>query len=226
MELTDLATQKFDIGRVALFGVPGGWDGTTPLFAAGGPLVHYGVVDGPVDPSTNPEYSELTIETTGPAALKRYLTGERPEFEISVYPNPENLRVFTPTGRGSAGQMRRRLVREHTLWLVPEELFLKADADGNMTEVVVAYDGAAWTKDDEALTAEETELLDMSMVIWRADFGRLTPIFQHEDGGKALKSVPVTVQQDITMPDGCQLYLVLGELSDFPDLDLHPAEES
>ena len=232
MLLNDTATERFDIGRAAIFRyapeyagtgqtTAGAWDGTTDLFAE---MEHIGTTEGPVDIGANPEYSELSIEVTGPAALKRYLSGERPEFEIGVFPNPANMGVFTPTGRGSAGQKRRRLVREHTLWVVPEELFLETDAAGNMTEVAVTYAGGSFLKDGNALSVAEQELVDMSILIWRADFSRLTPLYQHDDGGKSLKNVTVTVQQDLQKPDGCQLYLVMSELADFPTLDLAGSE--
>lgn len=210
MELLDVATQRYDIGRLAVFRRDV-WDGTGSVFTG---MEHVGNTEGSVDLETNPEYSELTLpETSGPAALKRYLVGERPEFELGIFPNPDNLALFSPTGRGSAGQRRRRKVKEHLLWLVPEQLFLAEDVDGNEVEVAVTYDavGNAFQKDAVALSAEDQELVDMSMLIWRADFGRATVRFSHEDGGKSLRSVPVTVQQDFDRPDGCQLYLMVGE---------------
>lgn len=218
MDLISTATQRYDIGRMAMFRRDP-WDGTGSVFDG---MTHIGNTEGAVEIEPNPEYSELTLpETSGPAALKRYLSGERPEFEIGIFPNPDNLKIFSPTGRGSAGQRRRRRVKEHLLWLVPEELFIGEDEDGNSVEVPVTYDAVTDTflKDGEALTADEQELVDLSMIIWRADFGRATPRYVHEDGGKSLRSVPVTVQQDFDRPDGCQLYLMVGEAADF-DIDL------
>lgn len=225
MELLSLNAQKYDIGRAAIFGVPGGWNGTDPLFDEYGPMQHYGTIEGVVDPEPNPEYSELTIETTGPAALKRYLSGLRPTFDVNFFPNPDNMALLSPTGRASQGQQRRTLVYEHTLWIVPEELFLKRDANGTVREVSVYYDGSDWYKDGVAVVggSEDERLIESSMVIWRADFSPLTPVFNHEDGGKALKATTVTVQQDFSKPDGCQLYLVMAELGDFPTLDLNPS---
>jgi hypothetical protein len=219
MLLTSINSQKYDIGRVAIFGVPGGWDGVTNFFDE---AVHYGNTEQAVDPQPNPEYSEMTIEATGPAALKRYLSGERPEFELGVFPNPANMALMSPTGRGSAGHSRRPRVYEHTLWLVAEELFIKY-TNGQPSEVPVVYSGGVFLKDGQALTADEQALVDVSMLVWRADFSRLAPLYQHEDGGKSLKTVTVTVQQDLEKPEGCQLYLVVGELADFPTLDLSPA---
>ena len=224
MELREVATQRYDIGRCAifLFGtlvdgviVPDVWEEDTPLFEDAS-MHHIGNTEGAVDIEPNTEYSELTLpETSGPAAIKRYLTGDRPQFELGVFPNPELIKVFSPTGRGSAGQQRRRRVQEGTLWIVPEELFLAPDANGNMVEVPVTYNGSAFLKDGDALTDEEQELMDMSMLCWRTDYSRLAPIFRHEDGGKALKQVTVMMQQDFTKPDGCQIYLMMGEAVGF-----------
>lgn len=216
MQLISPATQKYDIGRAAIFRRDP-WDGTGSVFTG---MVHIGNTEGAVEIEPNPEYSELTLpETSGPAALKRYLTGERPSFELGIFPNPANLKIFSPTGRASAGQRRRRGVREHLLWIVPEELFIGTDEKGNSVEVPVTFAAGAFKKADKELTADEQALVDMSMLIWRADFGRATPRFVHEDGGKSLRSVPVTLQQDFDRPDGCQLYLMVGEASEF-DIDL------
>ena len=217
MELLDLTTQRYDIGRCCVFRRDVWPGGTDDLFDT---MVHIGNTEGAVDIAPNSEYSELTLpETSGPAAIKRYLSGERPSFDLGIFPTPDGLALFSPTGRGSAGQQRRRPVREHTLWIVAEELFLKETVAGDMEEVPVTYGATGFLKDGVALTAAEQELVDMSIVIWRADFGRSTPVFRHEDGGKSLRTVPVNVQQDFTKPDGCQLYLMVGELADFPTID-------
>lgn len=219
MELKDVSTQRYDIGRCAIFHTTPPWDGSDDLFgptALGAVTSHIGNTEGAVDIAPNSEYSELTLpETSGPAAIKRYLTGDKPQFEIGVFPNPDNIAIFSPTGKGSAGQQRRRPVKEHTLWIVPEELFLQEDNLGNMVEVEVTYAGGAFLKNGQPLTIAEQELVDMSMLVWRADFSRATPIFKHEDGGKSLKQITVMIQQDFTKPDGCQLYLMVGEASDY-----------
>lgn len=212
MELVDAKTQKYDIGRCAIFRSEV-WDGSTNLFDD---MTHIGNTEGAVEPEPNAEYSELNLpETSGPAAIKRYLVGEKPSFNLGIFPNPTNLALFSPTGKGSAGQQRRRKVKEHTLWIVPEELFLAEDDNGNTVEKAVTFAGGVFLKDGNALTAAELELVNISMVLWRADFGRAIPAFRHENGGKSLKSVPVNVQQDFEKPDGCQLYLMVGEADDF-----------
>ena len=220
MELIGLNTQRYDIGRATIWRRPV-WDGTDDLFDG---MVHIGNTEGAIDIAPNPEYSELTLpESSGPASLKRFVAGERPEFEIGIFPSPVGLAVFSPTARAAAGQQRRRIAREHTLWIVPEALFLKADINGVMTEVPVTYSGGVFLKDGLALTAAEQELVDLSIVIWRADFSRTTPVYRHEDGGKSLRSVNVRIQQDFRRPSGAQLYLVMGELADFPSLVIAPS---
>ncbi|HEX5949364.1 MAG TPA: hypothetical protein VFZ96_00010 [Actinomycetota bacterium] len=221
MQPLSLSAQKFDIGRCLIFRAPY-WDGTDDLFDAD--MVHIGDTEGAVTPSANAEYSELTVEPTGPAVLKRYLTGEKPTFEFSISPTLAGMALLSPTGRASSGEEFRRPVAEHTLWIVPEQLFNKLNATTNvMQRVVVAHAAGAWTKDSAALTAAEQALLDMSILIWRADFSRVMPMFSPDAGGKAFSSVTVTVQLDTTKPSGCMNYLVMGELSDFPTIDFTPA---
>lgn len=217
MELKNISEERFDIGRAAILRAPA-WDGSTDLFDA---MEHIGTTEGPVEIEPNEEYSDLTIEVTGPAILKRYLSGESPSFDLGIFPDPEKLALFSPTGTGSAGVTRRRLVAAHTLWLVAEELFLADDGTGRFVEVPVTYAGGVFLKDGSALTAAEQELVDMSIIIWKAQFGRATPRYAHEDGGKSLRTVPVQVLQDLTKPQGCQLYLLLSELEDYEyDIDL------
>lgn len=223
MDLKDVSTQRYDIGRAAIFvygtedgdGVitPEAWDEADPLFAS---MIHIGNTEGAIDIAMNPEYSELTLpETSGPAAILRFLAGERPEFTLGIFPTPAGMRLFSPTSLGSAGQQRRRRVKEALLWIVPEELFLAEDVNNNVVEVPVTYAGGAFLKDGNPLTTAEQELVDMSILAWRCDFSRATPIYQHEDGGKSLREVTVMVQQDFSKPDGAQLFLVVGEASVF-----------
>lgn len=220
--LKDVATQRYDIGRAAIFVhgtesngeiTPTTWDESDPLFPS---MIHIGNTEGAIEIEMNSEYSELTLpETSGPAAIKRYLSGHKPQFTIGVFPTPAGMRLFSPTGKGSAGAQRRRRVRERLLWIVPEELFLGEDVNGNIVELPITYSGGVFLKDGGALTDEEQELVDLSLLIWRADFEQLTTSYRHEDGGKSLKEVNVMIQQDFTKPDGCQLMLMMEEAVDF-----------
>jgi hypothetical protein len=107
MELKNISEERFDIGRAAILRAPH-WDGSDDLFAA---MEHIGTTEGPVEIEPNEEYSDLTIEVTGPAILKRYLSGESPSFDLGVFPDPEKMALFSPTGTASSGVTRRRLVR-------------------------------------------------------------------------------------------------------------------
>lgn len=221
MQLEALTDRRYDIGKCAVFYTDPSWDGTTNLFASGGPLTHLGTTEGEVRIAPNPEYSELTLpEALGPAALKRYLTGTRPTFTLGLFPDLDQMKVVSPTGIASLGFERQRLAKTLTLWIAPEALFLKADANGFLQPVSVVLTTGQWLKDGVALTAEEEALLHLSSVIWKADFQPLQPVYRHEDGGKALSEIEVTVQTDLTKPEGCNQLLVLGEaFDDYPVFD-------
>lgn len=212
MELNSLQDQQYDIGKCAVFYADPVWDGTTNLFATGGPLTYLGAMMGEVRFAANPAYQELTLpEQLGPAALKRYITGTRPTATFRLFPSLDQMQVVSPTGVASLGQEMQRLVKSYTLWVVPESLFLKADANGFMIKVPVVLNAGTWQKDGQALTAEETRLLELSSLIWKADFTPLTPNYRFEEGGRSDVEVEVTAQTDLTKPEGCNQVLVLGE---------------
>jgi hypothetical protein len=221
MQPNALASQSYDIGKAVIFHAPH-WDGVTPLFAAGGPLVHLGTTEGELRIEPNAEYSELTLpESLGPSALKRYLTGTRPTFQVGLFPDMDQMKAASPTGIASLGQESQYLITGRTLWVVPNELFYKEGPNGFRQPVTVVLDGGNWLKDGEPLTAEETRLLNISAVIWKADFAPLTPVYNHADGGKALVQLDVTVQHDLDRPEGCQQVLVMGEaFGDYKVFDL------
>jgi hypothetical protein len=217
MEPIGALEQRYDIGRGLIFYRPV-WDGTDDLFAT---MEHIGDTVGGIKPEPNLEYSNLTVgELFGPAILKRYFKGAAPTVTLTVFPTPDKMGVMSPTGLASLGAERQRLVQEWTLWIVPEALFMKADANGFQQRVEVTYTGGTWLKDGDALTATEQELLDLSYIVWRGDFEQLTPAMMDDNGGYAGTEVNLNMQQAFIMPDGCQIYLVLGELDLFPTLDL------
>ena len=229
MDILSLSAQQYDIGKCAVFYTDPAWDGTTNLFASGGPLTHLGTTEGEVVINPNPAYSELTLpEATGPSALKRYITGTRPTFTLGLFPDLAQMAVVSPTGIASLGFERQRLAKTLTLWIVPEALFLKADANGFQQAVSVVLTAGVWRKDGIALTTEEERLLNLSSLIWKADIAPESVTYRHEDGGKSLSQVEVTVQHDFTKPEGAQQILVLGEyFGDYPvftsaDVDLEP----
>jgi hypothetical protein len=217
MEITGLREQSYDIGKCVVM-ITDRWDGTTNLFADGGPLTHLGTTEGEVQIAPNPEYSELTLpEALGPSALKRYLTGTRPTFSLGMFADLEQMKAVSPTGLASMGQERQILDKTYTLWIVPEALFLKPNALGFSQPVPVVLTSGVWLKDGVALTTEEERLLHLSSLIWKADFAPLGVMYKHEEGGKALTTTEVTVQHDLDRPEGCQQVLVLGEyFGDYP----------
>jgi hypothetical protein len=220
MDVRSLSSQKYDIGRCVVFYADPAWDGLSNLFAAGGPLIHLGTTEGEVVINPNPEYSNLVIEPTGPAILKRYITGTAPTFSLGLFPDLDQMKVVSPSGIASLGFERQRLAKVLTLWIVPEALFLKPDANNNPRPVPVVLTAGVWLKDGVALTAEEERLLFISSLCWRCDVQPMSVTYKHEDGGKSLSQVEVTVQHDFDRPEGCQQILVLGEAFDeYPVFD-------
>lgn len=213
--LLPIFSQSYDIGRpILLFnknGTPpdddfGYWDGADAIA-----LAYPGNTEGELVPASNAEYSVLTLpENTGPAPIKKYLTGEAPTFEVGVFASLTMLRLFSPTGSASGGQQRQRRVKEHTLWVAPEQLFLKKNADGTETEVVV--DAVNRTKDGEPFSDEDQRLFDLSTFFWKVHGERSMANYRHADGGKSLMPVTVTVMADFTKPDGNQLWTLGADL--------------
>lgn len=208
--LLDIATQTYDIGRAAIFRADY-WNGGSDLLAQ---LTHLGNTEGEVNPTGNEEFSMLTIpENLGPAALKVYVTGAFPGFETGMFVNPTLLPILSPTGSGSIGNTRQRRVKEHTLWIVPEQLFIKPDSNGIEQEVTLDLTAGVWTKDGEPFTAEDTRLFGLSSFVWRAYFERAMPVYRHEDGGKSLQQVSVKMLQDLDKPNGHQILTVGADLA-------------
>jgi len=213
--LIGIFQQLYDVGRAALFLQGTGaypsetfayWDGADPIS-----LLHAGNTEGEIVPAANAEYSTLTLpENTGPAPIKKYLTGEAPTFEFGVFADLRTLRIFSPTGASTGGQMRQRRVKEHTIWVAPEQLFLKKNTDGTETEVEV--DPIAGTKDGSPFEAADQALFDLSTFFWKVHFERAMTPYRHADGGKSLMQVTCHVLADFTKPDGNQLWTLGGDL--------------
>lgn len=214
--LLPIFSQEYDIGRPVLLlnknGTPpndewGYWEATGEIN-----LQYPGNTEGELVPAANAEYSTLTLpENTGPAPIKKYLTGEAPTFEIGVFASYEQLMIYSPTGSASGGQMRQRKVREHTLWVAPEMLFLQEQTNGTFTEVTV--DPVLGTKDGSPFSTEDQRLFDLSTFFWKVHFERSMPAYRHADGGKSLMTITCTVLADFTKPDGHQLWTVGGDLA-------------
>ncbi len=210
ISLTNIASQTYDIGRAAIFAADY-WDGSGDLIAS---LTHIGNTEGEASIEPNEEYSALTIpENLGPAALKKYVTGAAPSFTVGVFVSPAGLALFSPTGSGSLGNMRQRRVKERTIWIVPEQLFIAPDGNGIEQEVELTLSGGVWTKDGNAFSAEDTRLFNLSVFGWKTHFERALPVYRHEDGGKSLREITVHFLQDLDKPDGHQLLTVGADLA-------------
>jgi hypothetical protein len=215
INLLDLTEQLRAIGRgVVLIHSPydgGAWDFATEI-----ELEHLGDTEGDIEPAVEEEYSELTLpELTGPRAHERYLDGETVALTIPLYfADPDLRRVVSPTGSASAGNQRQRKVREYTLCVMPEQLFL--DDEGN--RVTVAFSAGSWTKGGQALTAHEIELLGMSLWFWRGSFTRALPSFSHADGGKSVTPVEFSIMHASLAPEGHHAWTV-GDPAD-AEIDL------
>lgn len=203
--LLDLETQLRAIGRGVVFEADK-WDGATNLA-----LTHLGDTEGEITVEVNEELSHLTLpEVTGPAKHKSYVTGEDPVVTVPIfYADPDLRSLVSPTGNASGGYQRQRPVKEKTLVIFPEDLFLDRVTN---THKALTYDGTAWKLGTAALTTEQTKLLGLSMWFWRGYFAKAGPVFRYEDAGKAVQPISFQVMQsDVAIakiPDGERLYTV------------------
>jgi hypothetical protein len=202
--LLDLTAIRRRIGRGVVF-YAARWDRDTPLV-----LTHLGDTEGDITTATNAEVAPLTLpELSGPAAHEADYTGENPTVEIPLYlADPALLAIVSPTGANSAGATRRRQVQEYSLVIFPEALFLKNNADGAPERKQLAFAAGAWTLDGIALTAEQTELLGLSLWIWRGYFNRAPRSFKGGagDASKAIETVSFQAMHHGVMPEGHMLY--------------------
>ena len=206
--LVALRDQLRAIGRGSVF-YGDQWDGTGAI-----ELTHLGDTEGEISMERNDEYSDMRLpELTGPAVHDRFYSGEDPQVTIPLYLADPSLRaIISPTGSASAGYERRRRVKEYTLWIVPEEFLFDAAlnaGDGGYGTVTIAPTGI-WQVGGVALTARAQELLGLGVWLWRGHFQMPNFAFRHEDAGKAVDPVTFQVMQDLSKPDGHQLY-TLGD---------------
>jgi hypothetical protein len=210
-DLLPIFAQTYDVGRASLWltgtgtfpdEVPAYWDGLNEAT-----FFHFGNTEGEMAPVANSEYSTLTLpENTGPAPLKAYLAGHAPTFTLSGFADPRILRLFTPTGIASGGNSRQVRVLENTLWVAPEQLFIK-QVPGSADEAVqVVYSGGVWTKDGNSFNDEDQRLFDLSVFFWKVYFEVTMTPYRHENGGKGNMEGTCHVMFDTTKPEGHQLW--------------------
>lgn len=200
--LLDLTAQVRSIGRASVFYGSGAFAGSGNDLT----LTHLGDTEGEISVEPNDEYSELTLpELTGPAPHEKYVAGGAPQVTIPLYTASPSVRaILSPTGSASGGYQRRRAVTEYTLVLIPEDLFIEADA-----QVAVGYTTAGgWTVGGDAATTAQLALLDQAIWFWRGHFERSMPMYRHEDGGKAIDEIIFHSMHNGDMPDGHHLYTV------------------
>lgn len=203
-DLLDLTAQVRAIGRGSVF-----YDTGAFPFVAGGvdvTFTHLGDTEGEITLEANEEYTELTLpELTGPAPHEKYVAGEAPVVTMPLYAADPALRAITsPTGSASGGYQRRRSVTEYMIGIIPEDVFIEADAQAQLS-----YDKVSgWQVGGDAATAAQLALLDLSIWFWRGHFTVTLPMFKHEDGGKVVQPVGYHGMQNLSMPDGHQLYTI------------------
>jgi hypothetical protein len=217
ISLLPLFSQKYDIGRaaimVAVTGSPGSevptyWDG-----AAAVDFMHLGNTEGEIAPVANSEYQTLTLpESTGPAPIKKALTGHAPTFSFNFFATKEQLAILSPSGSASGGVEGSILVAEQTWWLVPEQLLKKTNADRTVSSVALALSAGVWTKDGSAFTTEDQRLFDLSLFLWKLHPEQAMPVYRWENVGKGNVACTVHCMQDFTKPEGHQIWTLGGDL--------------
>lgn len=207
--LLDLSAQVRAIGRAAVFYGTGPYAYVASPTGADLTLTHLGDTEGEITIETNEEYSDLTLpELTGAAIHKRYIAGENPRVTIPIYAADAALRaILSPTGSASGGYMRRRAVTQRVLALIPEEVFIEANAQASLVATNTAGT-MAWTVGGDAATAAQLALLDQAIFFWTGHFEKAMPIYRHEDGGKVVQSVVFQSMYNTSMPDGHKLYTI------------------
>lgn len=203
--LLDLQDQIRAIGRASVFYAPGPY----AYNAAGADLAltHLGDTEGEIVVEFNEEYTGMTVpELTGGALHNRYISGENPRVTIPLYvADPALLPIISPTGSASGGYQRRRAVTNRVLVLIPEEVFIEANAQTSLVGTNTAGT-MAWTVGGDAASTRQLELLDQSIWFWGGHFEKPGLPFRHEDGGKAVQPVIYQSILNTAMPDGHMLY--------------------
>jgi hypothetical protein len=208
LQLADLDSQRFSIGKAAVFYAPA-WDFASNLHAE---LEFLGFTEGEVSVAINETYNRLTLpEYTGDAPHKEYVQGEAPEITLPLFAADPDLRaILSPTGSASGGRKRQQPVVTYTVALIPEELFLDTSDPTSQADLTLAATGTGWTLGGDALTTEQEALLGVSGWFWRVRFGKPNLIYRHEDGGKVVVDVTGTVLYQVEAPNGHRLY-TLGD---------------
>jgi hypothetical protein len=184
-------------------------------------LTHLGDTEGDIVVTPNAEVAAMTLpELSGPAPVAADYVGEAPTIELPLFlADPDLAAIISPSGLGNAGRTLRRPVKEYTLAIFPEELFV-VEVDGQAVRVPVAYVDGAWTVNEVAATPAQLALIANSIWCWRGYFDRPVRTY-HAGAGDAKKAIiPSTfhLMQHPDLPEGQQLY-TLGDPID-SDVDV------
>jgi hypothetical protein len=203
--LQDVSNVNASYGRGVVF-YADKWDGVGVLT-----MTQLGVTEGDIVITPNASTAKLTIpELTGPAGHEMDYLGEAPTVEIPLYlADPALIAICSPSGSAHAGRSRRGPVKEYTLAVIPEALFLDADAEGIVHDRLVSFDGAgAWTFDTLPLDAQRQAWLDASFWMWRCVFNRPTRRFRGGAGDdkKNIETVSVESLHHPLLPEGHHIY--------------------
>lgn len=175
-------------------------------------LTQLGVTEGDIVVNPNSSVAGLTLpELTGPAKHDFDYLGEDPAVEIPLYlADPTLIAICSPSGSAHAGRSRRGPVKQYTVMVIPEAIFLTTNAVGIVDDThVVAFDsGGNWTFDGSPLTADQQTLLDASFWLWRAVFNRPTRRFRGGAGDdkKNIETVSLITMHHPDLPEGHHLY--------------------
>lgn len=219
-DLVPLSLQSIlrQVGRGKVFYGKAPAGGIAPWTPGSGEIVmtHLGDTEGDITLDTNPEVSAMTLpEVTGPARQTAFYTGENPVLSIPLFlADPALLPIITPTGSKHAGNSFRRRVNEYTLAILPESLFLQANADGTFTQRTVDFQAGAWHQNAVAFTTAQQAILDMAIWLWRGYFNRPPRRFIGAPEGKNIETVSFQVMYQPLMPEGHMLY-TQGDPSDY-----------
>ncbi len=204
--LLDVAGVIASYGRGVVFHSPK-WNPNEGSFS----MSQIGVTEGDIVVTPNEATAALTLpELTGPAAHEVDYLGENPKVDIPLYvTDPSMMSLLSPSGSKDAGRSRRGPVKEHTLFVIPEALFLTADDVGVISTHVLAFDSmGAWTIGGQPFTAEQQALFDVGLWLWRAFIQR--PVRKFRGGaGDAKKNIEVVsfmAMHHPAMPEGQHIY--------------------
>lgn len=205
LNLADVSAIVGSYGRGVVFYAPK-WDGVAALV-----MTQLGVTEGDIVVTPNAAVAGMTFpELTGPAKHDMDFIGEDPTVEIPLYlADPALMAVVSSSGSAHAGRSRRGPVKEYTLAIFPEDLFLEADAAGIIITRTVAYSNVgAWTYNAVALTPARAALLAASVWLWRCVFTRPPRRFRGGTGDdkKNIETVTAQVLHHPALPEGHHLY--------------------